>query len=155
MTINLHICVGLVLLYLELQLTARFVNIKVRECEWGCRIRVLVLVQNLTLSCLSWILFFHKVSLTLGCPMDLQLFPLDSQTCHISVASYGWTSDDVIYLWRVSFNRDTGLENSNRSQYRVVISATRTNQYTEKPLSPRRVRIGEIWSQQSKLFLFW
>ena len=86
--------------------------------------------------------------------MDLQLFPLDSQTCHISVASYGWTSDDVIYLWRVSFNRDTGLENSNRSQYRVVISATRTNQYTEKPLSPRRVRIGEIWSQQSKLFLF-
>ena len=38
----------------------------------------------------------------MGCPMDLQLFPLDSQTCHITVASYGWTADDVIYSWTVS-----------------------------------------------------
>ena len=97
--------------------------------------------------------FPPKVSLTLGCPMDLQLFPLDSQTCHISVASYGWTSDDVIYLWRVSCKHETGVINSKRIQYnRVVISASRTNQYTEKPLSSRRVCIGEIWSQQSKLF---
>ena len=49
-----------------------------------------------------WRLFLFQVSLTLGCPMDLQLFPLDSQTCHISVASYGWTADDLVYLWRVS-----------------------------------------------------
>ena len=35
--------------------------------------------------------------------MNLELFPLDSQTCHIHIASYGWTADDVIYLWRVWF----------------------------------------------------
>ena len=46
-----------------------------------------------------------QVSLTMGCPMDLQLFPLDSQTCHITVASYGWTADDVIYSWTVRARR--------------------------------------------------
>lgn len=47
-------------------------------------------------------MYMLQVSLTMGCPMDLQLFPLDSQTCHITVASYGWTADDVIYSWTVS-----------------------------------------------------
>ena len=47
------------------------------------------------------VLYSIRVSLTLGCPMNLELFPLDSQTCHITVASYGWTADDVIYLWQV------------------------------------------------------
>ena len=44
----------------------------------------------------------------MGCPMDLQLFPLDSQTCHITVASYGWTADDVIYSWTVSEESPSG-----------------------------------------------
>ena len=50
------------------------------------------------------VLYSIRVSLTLGCPMHLELFPLDSQTCHITVASYGWTADDVIYLWQPSTN---------------------------------------------------
>ena len=34
--------------------------------------------------------------------MSLELFPLDSQICHITLASYGWTDDDVKYNWKVS-----------------------------------------------------
>ena len=33
--------------------------------------------------------------------MSLELFPLDSQICHITLASYGWTDDDVKYNWKV------------------------------------------------------
>ena len=42
-----------------------------------------------------------QVSLTLGCPMDLALFPLDTQTCHLTIASYGWAANDLVYLWKV------------------------------------------------------
>ena len=43
-----------------------------------------------------------QVSLTLGCPMDLALFPLDTQTCHLTIASYGWAANDLVYMWKVS-----------------------------------------------------
>ena len=36
--------------------------------------------------------------------MSLELFPLDSQICHITLASYGWTDDDVKYIWKVGLN---------------------------------------------------
>ena len=42
-----------------------------------------------------------QVSLTLACPMNLKLFPLDTQTCHLTIASYGWTARDLEYLWKV------------------------------------------------------
>ena len=46
-------------------------------------------------------IYFIQVSLTLGCPMDLALFPLDTQTCHLTIASYGWAANDLVYLWKV------------------------------------------------------
>ena len=45
-----------------------------------------------------------RVSLTLACPMNLKLFPLDTQTCHLTIASYGWTSRDLQYIWKVRHN---------------------------------------------------
>ena len=45
--------------------------------------------------------FFNQVSLTLACPMNLKLFPLDTQTCHLTIASYGWTAADLVYVWKV------------------------------------------------------
>nr|WES13121.1 glutamate-gated chloride channel subunit E [Caligus rogercresseyi] len=47
------------------------------------------------------ILYSIRISLTLSCPMSLELFPLDTQTCYLRVASYGWTMDDVVYNWKV------------------------------------------------------
>jgi len=47
------------------------------------------------------ILYSIRVSLTLSCPMTLELFPLDTQVCFLRVASYGWTADDVKYTWKL------------------------------------------------------
>lgn len=47
------------------------------------------------------ILYSIRVSLTLSCPMTLELFPLDTQVCFLRVASYGWTTNDVIYTWKL------------------------------------------------------
>ncbi|KAL7645031.1 UNVERIFIED_CONTAM: hypothetical protein RMT77_003401 [Armadillidium vulgare] len=46
------------------------------------------------------VLYSIRISLTLSCPMNLQLYPLDSQTCELVLASYGWTTEDLIFLWR-------------------------------------------------------
>ena len=35
--------------------------------------------------------------------MNLKLFPLDTQTCHLAIASYGWTAADVVYVWKVGY----------------------------------------------------
>jgi len=48
------------------------------------------------------ILYSIRVSLTLSCPMTLELFPLDTQICYLRVASYGFTTDDVIYQWKLN-----------------------------------------------------
>lgn len=41
-----------------------------------------------------------RMSLTLSCPMNLQLFPMDTQKCGIVMASYAWTTDDLDFQWR-------------------------------------------------------
>ncbi|XP_065582925.1 glutamate-gated chloride channel-like isoform X3 [Artemia franciscana] len=46
------------------------------------------------------ILYSIRISLTLACPMNLKLYPLDKQTCSLSMISYGWTTDDLVFLWR-------------------------------------------------------
>ncbi|CAL4064227.1 unnamed protein product, partial [Meganyctiphanes norvegica] len=46
------------------------------------------------------ILFSIRISLTMSCPMNLKLYPLDTQICHLIMAScYGWTTDDLIFQW--------------------------------------------------------
>ena len=44
--------------------------------------------------------------------MNLKLFPLDTQTCHLTIASYGWTAADLVYLWKV-INRSYNNQHTN------------------------------------------
>ncbi|KAF6199641.1 hypothetical protein GE061_005939 [Apolygus lucorum] len=46
------------------------------------------------------VLYSIRVSLTLSCPMNLKLYPLDRQICSLRMASYGWTTDDLVFLWK-------------------------------------------------------
>ncbi|XP_020710741.2 glutamate-gated chloride channel isoform X2 [Athalia rosae] len=46
------------------------------------------------------VLYSIRISLTLSCPMDLKLYPLDRQICSLRMASYGWTTDDLVFLWK-------------------------------------------------------
>ncbi|XP_064085543.1 glutamate-gated chloride channel-like isoform X4 [Macrobrachium nipponense] len=45
------------------------------------------------------VLYSIRISLTLSCPMNLKLYPLDTQVCQLLMASYGWTTEDLLFLW--------------------------------------------------------
>ncbi|RWS24921.1 glutamate-gated chloride channel-like protein [Leptotrombidium deliense] len=46
------------------------------------------------------VLYSIRISLVLACPMDLKYYPLDKQTCMMRMASYGYTTEDLIFLWK-------------------------------------------------------
>ncbi|KAL3078954.1 hypothetical protein niasHS_014736 [Heterodera schachtii] len=46
------------------------------------------------------ILYSSRLTLTLSCPMHLQAYPLDTQTCFIDYASYAYTTKDLEYRWK-------------------------------------------------------
>jgi len=46
------------------------------------------------------VLYSIRISITCACSMHLALFPLDEQTCSLDVASYGWTKNDLVYVWK-------------------------------------------------------
>uniref|UniRef100_A0A915DVT7 Uncharacterized protein n=1 Tax=Ditylenchus dipsaci TaxID=166011 RepID=A0A915DVT7_9BILA len=45
------------------------------------------------------ILYSRRISVVAECPMDLTLFPFDSQTCKLGIESYGYTAEQVSYKW--------------------------------------------------------
>ncbi|XGW08238.1 hypothetical protein V3C99_010946 [Haemonchus contortus] len=45
------------------------------------------------------ILYSRRLSLVVTCGMDLTLFPFDSQLCKLGIESYGYTADQVKYVW--------------------------------------------------------
>uniref|UniRef100_A0A915PU18 Uncharacterized protein n=1 Tax=Setaria digitata TaxID=48799 RepID=A0A915PU18_9BILA len=45
------------------------------------------------------ILYSVRLSLTLSCPMHLQLYPLDVQYCDFDLISYAHTITDIVYEW--------------------------------------------------------
>ena len=77
-----------------------------------------VLVPNLYVRIYAdgTVLFSIRVSLTLSCPMNLKLYPLDTQKCPMQIASCkyfspycqtlhdlspdGWATDDLVYIWK-------------------------------------------------------
>ncbi|CAL8116333.1 unnamed protein product [Orchesella dallaii] len=41
-----------------------------------------------------------RISLRLSCPMNYQNFPFDTQYCSIRLASYGFTTRDIVLAWK-------------------------------------------------------
>ncbi|KAF1751189.1 hypothetical protein GCK72_017743 [Caenorhabditis remanei] len=46
------------------------------------------------------ILYSVRISMVLSCPMHLQYYPMDVQTCLIDLASYAYTESDIEYRWK-------------------------------------------------------
>ncbi|CAG2112696.1 unnamed protein product, partial [Medioppia subpectinata] len=46
------------------------------------------------------VLFSKRMTATLACPMDLKYFPFDRQICSIQMASWSYTTDDMVLLWK-------------------------------------------------------
>lgn len=41
----------------------------------------------------------QRLTVTATCPMDLKLFPMDSQHCKLEIESYGYQTKDIDYYW--------------------------------------------------------
>ncbi|PAV82329.1 hypothetical protein WR25_16766 isoform B [Diploscapter pachys] len=46
------------------------------------------------------ITYSQRISLVISCPMYLHDYPLDVQRCPLSIASYGYTTEDITYVWK-------------------------------------------------------
>ncbi|XP_052282044.1 gamma-aminobutyric acid receptor alpha-like [Dreissena polymorpha] len=54
------------------------------------------------------VLYSQRLTIRASCIMRLEKYPLDSQTCHLYVASFAYSVEDVIYEWR--FGRKNSVE---------------------------------------------
>uniref|UniRef100_A0A914CP80 Uncharacterized protein n=1 Tax=Acrobeloides nanus TaxID=290746 RepID=A0A914CP80_9BILA len=88
----------------------------------------------------------QRLTVTASCPMNLQLFPLDTQTCELDIESYGYYTSEVNYFWK----NDSAWEDGNDDlatvisfgeftlpQYRVVGYITTISEPT--PLDQRLI----------------
>ncbi|XP_058504977.1 glycine receptor, beta b [Solea solea] len=46
------------------------------------------------------VLISMRLSVTLSCPLDLTLFPMDTQRCKMQLESFGYTTDDLRFMWQ-------------------------------------------------------
>lgn len=46
------------------------------------------------------VLYSTRVSMELSCPMNLRSYPMDVQNCEIRAASYGYTTNDIVFVWK-------------------------------------------------------
>ncbi|XP_051893840.1 glycine receptor, beta b [Pristis pectinata] len=46
------------------------------------------------------VLLSMRLSITLSCPLDLTLFPMDTQRCKIQLESFGYTTEDLKFIWQ-------------------------------------------------------
>uniref|UniRef100_A0A4W5JZA3 Glycine receptor, beta b n=1 Tax=Hucho hucho TaxID=62062 RepID=A0A4W5JZA3_9TELE len=48
------------------------------------------------------VLVSMRLSVTLSCPLDLTLFPMDTQHCKMQLESFGYTTDDLQFMWQMA-----------------------------------------------------
>ncbi|XP_045901948.1 glycine receptor subunit beta-like [Micropterus dolomieu] len=46
------------------------------------------------------VLISMRLSVTLSCPLDLTLFPMDTQLCKMQLESFGYTTSDLVFMWQ-------------------------------------------------------
>nr|XP_027194799.1 glutamate-gated chloride channel-like [Dermatophagoides pteronyssinus] len=77
------------------------------------------------------ILYSIRLSLTLACPMDLKYYPLDRQTCSIAMASYAYSTEDLVFTWKannpVQVSGDINLPRFTLKDYSTKYCTSRTN----------------------------
>jgi len=77
------------------------------------------------------VLYSIRISLVLSCPMHLKYFPLDIQTCSIKMASYGYTTEDLVFLWKegdpVQVTKNLHLPKFTLQKFETKYCTSRTN----------------------------
>ncbi|CAL8116353.1 unnamed protein product [Orchesella dallaii] len=79
------------------------------------------------------VLASFRISLRLSCHMDYRNFPFDTQTCPLRLASYAFTTDDLVYRWKpadpvqVSSTIGNDLQNLALTQFTTDYCDAQTN----------------------------
>lgn len=77
------------------------------------------------------VLYSVRISLTLACPMDLRLYPLDKQICSLKMASYAWKTDDLIFVWKkgdpVQIDENLHLPRFTLEKFQTAYCNSKTN----------------------------
>ncbi|XP_064471015.1 glutamate-gated chloride channel-like isoform X3 [Ornithodoros turicata] len=77
------------------------------------------------------VLFSIRISLVLSCPMNLKFYPLDKQVCSILMVSYGYTTEDLVFLWKegdpVQVTKNLHLPRFTLERYQTDYCTSRTN----------------------------
>ena len=77
------------------------------------------------------ILFSIRITLVLSCPMNFKYFPFDRQICSIRMASYGYTTEDLILLWReddpIQINKNLNYPKFTFEKYSTSYCNSKTN----------------------------
>ncbi|XP_015786433.1 glutamate-gated chloride channel-like isoform X1 [Tetranychus urticae] len=77
------------------------------------------------------VLYSIRLSLILSCPMNLKYYPLDKQNCYIKMASYGYTTEDLVFMWKktdpVQVTKQLHLPTFALADYITEYCTSRTN----------------------------
>ncbi|XP_077484012.1 glutamate-gated chloride channel-like [Amblyomma americanum] len=77
------------------------------------------------------VLYSTRISLRLSCPMNLKNFPFDRQACPLNIASYGYTTEDIVFLWKegdpVQVTRNLHLLKFTLTKFMTDYCTARTN----------------------------
>ncbi|VDQ10178.1 unnamed protein product [Trichobilharzia regenti] len=85
------------------------------------------------------ILYSQKITMRMACQMELRTFPMDTQECYMDIGSYGYTLEQISFVWRnespVDLNKDLQISEFDPPQavraYDCTSGyATSTGQYT-------------------------
>uniref|UniRef100_T1E1T2 Gamma-aminobutyric acid receptor subunit beta n=1 Tax=Cupiennius salei TaxID=6928 RepID=T1E1T2_CUPSA len=77
------------------------------------------------------VLYSTRVSLELFCPMNLKNYPMDKQECDIKAASYGYTTNDIVFEWKpmdpVQLAKKLYLPKFSLNDFRADYCTSKTN----------------------------
>ncbi|CAD5216528.1 unnamed protein product [Bursaphelenchus xylophilus] len=65
------------------------------------------------------VLYSRRISVLAECSMDLSLFPFDQQICKLGIESYGYTADQVTYLWSHSHRKALQLNQIRLPDFKI------------------------------------
>ncbi|CAF0844269.1 unnamed protein product [Brachionus calyciflorus] len=81
------------------------------------------------------VLFSQRLTLRLECPMKLQKFPLDNQTCTINIGSFGYTLKDIKFEWKKNVDGSPSVTISNKLEMPDFILTTHNSSVCQRKTS--------------------
>ena len=74
------------------------------------------------------VLYSQKITMRFACQMDLQTFPMDVQQCDINIGSYGYTLQELKFVWSetspIELNKDMQLSEFNTPEEFATLDCT-------------------------------